>query len=334
MVIQHNNYEKYILDYLEGNLSKELVREMDSFFKKNPDLLDEAIEIQDYKISKTDFRLNESIKSSLLKENSIQPRKVLPYWKLGIAASFLALLSVTSVFLYKQYNTQQTVAVIPTNTKPVKSIQQESTVLPLNEEVQTTQQKLKLKLKQNEKQKISYEHKKQVHTKTKNKSTIPQTRRTTKRNRKIQKTIITTGNAVELNTSNLNHKEKEHILPIKEKQIIPVKKINIKLKKPSYGIDSSKILAETTTSETLTEPKRITKTSERILVKNNRLKSKHKTSLHELFTELEIEEKKETKNHKFVKKTGKLLKSVFKLEEISPKDIEQAFIPKSIKIKK
>ena len=66
-LITKNNYEAYLLDYVEENLSPELVAELMLFFEKNPDLKEELDEFEIHELVPLEIMLED--KSSLKKEN-------------------------------------------------------------------------------------------------------------------------------------------------------------------------------------------------------------------------------------------------------------------------
>ena len=62
MKINKHNYEEYLLDYLEGNLSREVAGEVRAFLEQNPDikaeseeLLDCSLDIENYKFDNKDL---------------------------------------------------------------------------------------------------------------------------------------------------------------------------------------------------------------------------------------------------------------------------------------
>lgn len=57
MDINRHNYEEYLLDFIEGNLSEEGVRAVNSFFEKNPDLKIEAEDLLNCKLVTETYHL-------------------------------------------------------------------------------------------------------------------------------------------------------------------------------------------------------------------------------------------------------------------------------------
>lgn len=347
MVIQHNNYEQYITDYLDGNLSNKLTKEMDDFFNQHPDLLDEAIAIQEYKIPKTTFLLNDSVKESLFKKES-HMFSLPPVWKMGIAASLLCVLVFTSGFLLNQAR-QNTTAQLKEKTR-LENQQKKPLVkvTPIEQTIKVAEKKQPLKIKPIDISQERNMQKKQVKPQQpKKQKTVTITKKTTKQipvkpvifseskknsqinykpnnTNKISKkvSIESTSNKPEMQIKQ-TQKESEHLT---QKPILIAKIQEKEPKAPTSFKENTNQTGKLLKAETYTE--------KRILAKNDSLKTIHKTSLHELFTENKTESEKKIKNRRFVRKTGKFLKSVLNIEEVSKREVKQAFIPKSIKIKK
>ena len=111
MIINKFNYEAYVLDYLEGNLSEEMLREMESFFKTYPEVEADILSIKNFKPLRPDLEIIYPSKTALLKtsEKVIFPK--IGYRILAIAASFL-LLAMAYFAGYQNgiKNTNQTIA--------------------------------------------------------------------------------------------------------------------------------------------------------------------------------------------------------------------------------
>ncbi|NOR88035.1 MAG: hypothetical protein GQ527_10530 [Bacteroidales bacterium] len=69
MSVDINNYELFVIDYLDGNLDEMKKQEMDLFLMLHPDIADELDDLNDIKLEKdsTDL-INDSFSSSLKKE--------------------------------------------------------------------------------------------------------------------------------------------------------------------------------------------------------------------------------------------------------------------------
>lgn len=337
MVIQHNNYEQYITDYLDGNLSNELSKSMDAFFEQHPNLLDEATHIQEFKLQKTVFQLKEPLKKRLLKEDN-KTFYIFSFWKIEIAASLLLLFIFTSRYLLNksvgdanQASVNQNIEVVDTNQEPQPKI--------VSIEKQSTIQGEDLKLKSNTLPK-SFETKKQLPKKS-----------TTIKKKSESKSLNIAYKSKTIYEAKKETIKKQEAKKLSQKRTIaiPTKNVQITLKKPeklkvinyhkilTAQIESTQILSIQDIDKKIKIKKQnseITTTAERILAKNDSIKSLHKSSLHGLFAKTETTQENELNNRKFVRKTGKLLKSVLNIEAVSPQDVKQAFIPKSIKIKK
>ena len=71
-MINHKNYEEYIIDYLEGTLDSRLVAEMEAFLSQNPSINSDIDNILDLKLQ-PDLSISYPKKDSLTKQQSILP---------------------------------------------------------------------------------------------------------------------------------------------------------------------------------------------------------------------------------------------------------------------
>lgn len=92
-LININNYERYVLDYLEGNLNPEMTAIMEQFLQDNPAINIEVENLFTYTVVKDDSVIYPDKES--LKKGAIIPFKMI----VGIAASFLALILITGYFM-------------------------------------------------------------------------------------------------------------------------------------------------------------------------------------------------------------------------------------------
>jgi len=79
MTINKNNYEAYIIDYLEGNLTPALSEELHAFLAENPDIRNDMEDILDYTlpiIEKTQFQHKPSIKKTLNDQQVINQQTI------------------------------------------------------------------------------------------------------------------------------------------------------------------------------------------------------------------------------------------------------------------
>ncbi len=94
MIINKFNYEAYALDYLEGKLSEEMTREMESFLKIYPDIEAELLAIANFEPLQPDLNIVFESKVALLKTS--EKIVLLKGWyrALALAASFSLLIIV------------------------------------------------------------------------------------------------------------------------------------------------------------------------------------------------------------------------------------------------
>jgi len=71
MKIDLNNYEEWMMDYLDGNLDDQQSKEMEAFLLKNPHIADELEDLPHFQLEKNETNcLDSSLKSSLLFQES------------------------------------------------------------------------------------------------------------------------------------------------------------------------------------------------------------------------------------------------------------------------
>ena len=83
MEINRNNYEIYILDYIEGNLSSDIREDFELFFKKNPDLKSEIVEFET--INLQPFTVNFHLKELLKKNPNLDIEGITKFEQLAIS---------------------------------------------------------------------------------------------------------------------------------------------------------------------------------------------------------------------------------------------------------
>jgi hypothetical protein len=121
MTINKFNYEAYALDYIEGNLSGEILEEMKYFLLANPAIEAELMDMKMLVTLEPDESIVYEHKASLLKEEKtffLNKKWVRP---LIVAASFALLISV--YFIGYQAGTNESVVVAePTNTNEINIV--------------------------------------------------------------------------------------------------------------------------------------------------------------------------------------------------------------------
>lgn len=90
MDVNKTNYEEYMLDYLEGNLSVEVREKVKQFLQENPEIEEEISDLTKYVLPVEEMGYAQ--KSTLYREEKRRP--IIPLFISGIAASIALLLGV------------------------------------------------------------------------------------------------------------------------------------------------------------------------------------------------------------------------------------------------
>ncbi len=105
MKITLENYEEYVLDYLEGNLKEEDENVFNTFLDHHPDIGEEIYGVEKF-ILIPDYQIQYPDKNSLYHKNKVI---FLPFWnmsRLAAAAVALLLVSTASFFIWKSSITE------------------------------------------------------------------------------------------------------------------------------------------------------------------------------------------------------------------------------------
>ncbi len=120
MAINRLNYEAYAIDFLEGNLSAPMRKEMEAFLLKNPDIKKELEGLTIYILPEEELPVFEG-KADLIQPIPIQKkdRKIIPLWISLVAAALLGGL-VVFTFLNKSDIGQSLPVVEKEQVKPIQ----------------------------------------------------------------------------------------------------------------------------------------------------------------------------------------------------------------------
>ncbi len=144
MSINKINYEQFALDYLEGNLSGDALRDMELFLAENADIKKELEELELFYLEEENIIYAD--KKKLLKETAIIPLGIKNNSfsirrTMGIAATLFLFVTLSVLFIFNNDISEEKRSIVNITNKKIKEIIQqnnEKTIIPNNIELPAT----------------------------------------------------------------------------------------------------------------------------------------------------------------------------------------------------